>query len=166
MSLITGLMRVKAERDDANVALDGEAPPMLPAQVVNIRPGAFVQDELEPFRIQIAQFWKPELIDQIETDHRDLRSRYGSDQVLRAAIDLHESTTSFESAWACAPGRFAHLRLFCGGLATVFANTTSVESDLSILKWEMDKFRTSFMHLSLEGVFQSKQKALLRSVYM
>jgi hypothetical protein len=75
MSLITGLMRVKAERDDANVALDGEAPPVLPAQLVNIRPGAFVQDVLEPFRIYIAQFWKPELIDQIEADHSDLRSR-------------------------------------------------------------------------------------------
>jgi hypothetical protein len=60
MSLTTGLMGVKAERDDANVALDGEAPPVLPAQLVNIRPGAFVQDVLEPFRIHIAQFWKSE----------------------------------------------------------------------------------------------------------
>jgi hypothetical protein len=91
-------MGVKAERDDTNVALDGEAPPVLPAQLVNIRPGAFVQDVLEPFRIHIAQFWKPELIDQIEADHRDLRSRYVSDEVLRAAINLHDSTTSFDSA--------------------------------------------------------------------
>jgi hypothetical protein len=104
MSLITGLMGVKAERDDAKVALHGEAPPVLPAQLVNIRPGAFVQDVLEPFRIHIAQFWKPELIDQIEVDHRDHRSCYVSDQVLRATIDLHDSTTSFESAWDCAPG--------------------------------------------------------------
>jgi hypothetical protein len=36
MSLITGQMGVKAERDNANVALDGEAPPVLPAQLVNI----------------------------------------------------------------------------------------------------------------------------------
>jgi hypothetical protein len=48
----------------------------------------------------------------------------------------------------------------------MFSNTTSVESDFSILKWEMDEFRTSLMHLSLEGVFQSKQMALLRSVHM
>jgi hypothetical protein len=51
-------------------------------------------------------------------------------------------------------------------LATVFANRTSVESDFSILKWEMDEFRTSLMHLSLEGVFQSQQMALQRSEYM
>jgi hypothetical protein len=31
---------------------------------------------LEPFRIHIAQFWKPELIDQIEADHRDCKSAY------------------------------------------------------------------------------------------
>jgi hypothetical protein len=91
---------------------------------------------LEPFRIRIAQFWKPGFIDQIEADLRDLRSRYFSDKVLRAAIDLHDSTTSFESAWDCAPGRFARLRAFCGALATVFANTTSVGSVFSILKWE------------------------------
>jgi len=43
----------------------------------------------------------------------------------------------------------------------VFANTTSVESDFSILKWEMDENRTCFMHLSLKGVFQAKQRALM-----
>jgi hypothetical protein len=42
MSSITGLMDIKAERDDANFALYGKAPPVLPAQLVNIRPGAFV----------------------------------------------------------------------------------------------------------------------------
>ena len=59
LSLITGLMGVKAERNDSNVALDGEAPPVLPAQLVKLRPGAFVQDVLEPFRIHIAKFWTP-----------------------------------------------------------------------------------------------------------
>jgi hypothetical protein len=44
----------------------------------------------------------------------------------------------------------------------MFANTTSVEFDFSILKWEMDVNRTTLMHLSLEGIFQSKQRALLQ----
>ena len=43
-------------------------------------------------------------------------------------------------------------------------NTTSVESDFSILKWEMNANRTCMMHLSLEGIFQSKQRALLESM--
>jgi hypothetical protein len=53
--------------------------------------------------------------------------------------------------------QFDSLCAFVGGLATVFANATSVESDFSILEWEMDKNRTFLMHLSLEGIFQAKQ---------
>jgi hypothetical protein len=69
--------------------------------------------------------------------------------------------TTFNDAWDCASGRFEHLRSFCGGLATVLTNTTSVESDFSILKWELDENRTAFMHLSLEGIFQAKQHLVL-----
>jgi hypothetical protein len=39
---------------------------------------------------------------------------------------------------------------------------TSVESDFSILKWEMDANHTALMHLSLEGIFQAKQRTLLQ----
>jgi hypothetical protein len=53
---------------------------------------------------------------------------------------------------------------FVSGLATVFANTTSVESDFSILKWEMDKNQTSLMHLSLEDIFQAKQQSMLHAL--
>jgi hypothetical protein len=41
-------------------------------------------------------------------------------------------------------------------LATVFPNSTSVESDFSILKWELDEFHKSLLDLSLEGIFQAK----------
>jgi hypothetical protein len=37
-------------------------------------------------------------------------------------------------------GRFKHLRMFCGGLANTFGNTTSVELDFNILKWEKNDF--------------------------
>ncbi len=46
----------------------------------------------------------------------------------------------------------------------MFTNTTSVESNFSILKWEMDENRTYLMHLSLEGVFQAKQWALMETL--
>jgi hypothetical protein len=48
-------------------------------------------------------------------------------------------------------------------MATMFANMTSIESNFSILKWEMDTNRMTLMHLSLEGIFQAKQHALLQS---
>jgi hypothetical protein len=56
------------------------------------------------------------------------------------------------------------LHAFVGGLAIVFANTTLVEFDFSILKWEMDENRTSLMHLSLEGIFQTKQRSMLQAL--
>jgi hypothetical protein len=38
----------------------------------------------------------------------------------------------------------------------MFANTTSVKFDFSILKWEMDANHTALMLLSLKGIFQAK----------
>ena len=59
-------------------------------------------------------------------------------------------------------GSFRCLRRFCCGLATVFANTTSVESDFSILKWEKDDRHTTDLNcLASEGVFKAKQFYLL-----
>jgi hypothetical protein len=164
ITLVTGLMTVKAERDDANQAVEKDAPPVLPVELVKLRHGVFLKEVLDPYRERISKLWSQEGIDQIEADHRDLLKLYHSDTIIRNAIDKHDHKTSFNDAWCLAPGRFDHLRSFCGGLATVFANTTSVESDFSILKWEMDDNRTGLMHLSLEGIFQAKQRALLQSL--
>ncbi len=123
-----------------------------------------MSEVLEPYRDHISAFWSLNDVDQTEADHRNLLNLYASDQILRVAIDRLTIETSFDDAWDCALGRFGHLRSFCGGLATVFANMTSVESDFSILKWEMDENRTCLMHLSLEGVFQAKQQALMETL--
>ena len=53
------------------------------------------------------------------------------------------------------------LRDFCGGIATIFANTATVESDFSVLGWEKDEYRMSLMDVSLEGIMQWKQFDLL-----
>ena len=74
---------------------------------------------------------------------------YAEDDVLRNAIDQHEIRTFFNDAWDVAPGCFKSLRSLCRGLASAFANTTTVESDFSILEWEMNPNRTCLMHLSL-----------------
>jgi hypothetical protein len=164
ISLVTGLMGVKAERDGNNMRLENNAPPVLPAQLIAIRHSKFVSEVLEPYRDHILAFWSFEDVDQTQADHRDLLNLYASDQILRVAIDRHTIETSFNDAWDCAPGWFDHLRSFGGGLATVFANTTSVETNFSILKWEMDENRTCLMHLSLEGVFQAKQRVLMETL--
>jgi hypothetical protein len=57
---------------------------------------------------------------------------------LSRVLDEETYETNFNDGWdtieaAAAPLTFSHLRQFCCGLATVFANTASVESDFSVL---------------------------------
>ncbi|CAK9259892.1 unnamed protein product [Sphagnum jensenii] len=156
MMLIVDLNGVKAEHDDANQSLNLDVPPVLLSVLVKLRHGPFVRKVLDPYREHLTKFWSPQNIDQIEVDHCALLKVYNTDNVLRVAINNHGIITMFNDAWGCASGRYEHLCSFCGGLATMFANTTSVESNFSILKSEMDTNRMALMHLSLEGIFQAK----------
>jgi hypothetical protein len=55
-------------------------------------------------------------------------------------INKQDHTTFFSTGWDDLKGRFEHLRMYSSGLANAFANTTSVESDFSIMKWEKYDF--------------------------
>ena len=83
---------------------------------------------------------------------------------LRSKLDKCH-TTSFQSGWAILEGphalNFTILPDFCGGIASVFPNTATVESDFSILGWEADEYRRSLTDLSLEGIMQCKQFEIL-----
>ncbi|CAK9219297.1 unnamed protein product [Sphagnum troendelagicum] len=72
---------------------------------------------------------------------------------------------SFNEAWDSLDGtRFDQLRRFYAELMTVFPKSTSIKSNFSILKWELDEFCKSLLYLSLEGIFQAKQFELLDSI--
>ena len=130
-----GLKAVKAERDGNNRAHTLDAPPVLPTQLVKLCPSMFIRNVLEPYRPHIEKFWSEELVDKIEDDHRLLLRMYTEDVNARAVIDQQDMFTLFNDAWGFAPDLFVSLRSFCGGLASAFANTTSIESDFSILKF-------------------------------
>jgi hypothetical protein len=77
---------------------------------------------------------------------------------LKTALDgMTGKTVSFQEAWAPVAGRFEMLKEFCGGIATVFPNSTTVEADFSRLGLEKNEYRKSLTDLSLEGVLHSKQ---------
>jgi hypothetical protein len=57
------------------------------------------------------------------------------------------------------------VRDFCGGLATIFPGTTTVESDFSVLNWEFDEYRSALTESSLEGIMQAKQFEKLTAMY-
>jgi hypothetical protein len=74
-------------------------------------------------------------------------------------IDHHNHKTMFNDAWDSIMGRYHCLRCFSFGLATSFANTTSVETDFSILNWSKDSHWRSLTNLALEGIFACKDYA-------
>ena len=86
----------------------------------------------------------------------------------KSRLDKHTHLSGFNSAWSDidAKGRkFATLRKLLSNLATIFANTASIEGDFSNLKWEKDQFRSDLGHLSLEGILQAKQLEVTSKLY-
>jgi len=166
MFIVTGLGNIRAKCDENNEPLEQDAPPVMRNQIIKLRHGDFIEQVFDPYRDHLSKFWSEESIDQVEEGHCYLLKMNNEDAVLHVALDKHDVQTTFNDAWDAVPqqAQVEHLRAFLGRLATTFANTTAVESDFSILKWEMDEFRTCLMHLSLEGIFQTKQRPILQSL--
>ena len=114
----------------------------MPAELVKMRTGAFISDVLDPFRQHLEKFWSAEQIDQVECDHKDMLLAYARKPSIKEILDAHDHKTFFNDAWDSVKTRFLTLRQFCGGLASMFPNTTSVESDFCMVKWEKDAYRT------------------------
>ena len=83
---------------------------------------------------------------------------YREEPSFKAAVDkCSDALTDFESGWAHCRDRFPALQAFCGGLASIFPNTSTVESDFSVIGWEKDEYRQSLTDFSLEGILHAKQ---------
>ena len=88
-----------------------------------------MSDILDPFRQHLEKFWSAEHIDQVECDHKDTLLAYAREPSIKEILDAHDHKTFFNDAWDNVKTRFLTLHQFCGGLASMFPNTTSVESD-------------------------------------
>jgi hypothetical protein len=53
---ITSLTGVKAERDENNQPLDHDTPPVMPRQLVTLRPAKFIQEVLNKYRDRLQKF--------------------------------------------------------------------------------------------------------------
>ena len=83
----------------------------------------------------------------------DLLPAYRSEECLYDAITSSTDTLSFLDGWRCiGSGRFQYLKEFCGGFATVFSSTATVESDFSIINYEKNSRWSALTDLSLEGI--------------
>lgn len=165
ISILEGIVNIQAERNERNYA-DDDLPPVLPHEIVKLSTSDFGNTIVDMHLPQLRHSWNERTIAEIEIQHRQLTIAYRQEPALKSALDKYEevSIKSFDTAWAIVEGRFDILRDFCGGIATVFPNTASVESDFSILGWEKDKHRLSITDLSLEGIMHCKQYDILSEV--
>ena len=136
----------------------------MPHELVKLHHGSFVGEVVDSYRGHLAKHWTLEMIEAAESEHRDLLVAYAREQELKAILEAHNEKAFFNEAWDCLKGRFPILRQLRGGLATTFPNTTSVESDFSIVQWEKDNSRTSRTSLSLAGVMHAKQFEVLKDM--
>jgi hypothetical protein len=103
-------------------------------------------------------------IDLVCKDYRSLRCSVDLDReptLKSSLVQAAASRNGFLAVWKPVSSRFEHLRLFAGGIATLLQGNSSVESEFSIFKYEMDEYRTRMANLSVEGELHAKQREQL-----
>jgi hypothetical protein len=162
VGIVDGIDDIHVERDTFNRAA-GEAPKVGLHEMVTLK-GDELGDIIIAHLPRLEVLWTAEHIDKIEWDHSSLLVAYQYDPEFRGAIQRCSTATSFKDSWSLASGRWRSLMEFCGGFASIFPNTASVEYDFSIINQEKDAHRLALTDLSLAGIMHSKQYDLLNTL--
>src|SRR5439155_6763020 len=167
MQVVEGITNIQVERDKSNLPAEDQVPPVLPHELVKLKGRDFTSIVIKHLS-RLKQFWTDDRISKLELQHHELLLLYQHNPSIRSELDKCDYTTFFQSGWAILEeshsSEFTILRDFCRGIASVFPNTATVESDFSILGWEAHEYRRSLTNLSLEGIMQCKQFKLLNSL--
>lgn len=168
INFFEGVCRIVATRDSSNNALVMKSVPVVPYDLVRTNQVEFMKlvASHKP-RLEMSG-WDGYSINAIGDQFKTLLDHYERVQTTKDAIDRYNHTkNSFQDAWndSC-PSVFPNLVDFCSGLATLFPNTASVESDFSIINQEKSTTRASLSNFTLEGILQSKQHARLADLYI
>ncbi|KAH6570906.1 hypothetical protein BASA60_007513 [Batrachochytrium salamandrivorans] len=154
--LAQGLHAVVAERDCVN-DVGEEFPPVLPHQLARVDVRRF-SSTLNAHKTRIQAKFDDQQIDELNQQFVMFLRAYREERAFKDAIDQCDNfKTDFKEAWSLTNGRFPMLSLFCGGLASAFPNTSTVESDFSLLGYEKDDTRKCLTDFSLDGIFHCKQ---------
>jgi hypothetical protein len=158
LGLFCGIAAIVATRTSQNETSSAELPPVLPHSLSKVRTAHVCKLVREQrFRLERSG-WSDVEIENIDVDHRNLLHSYRSEPTFRDALDkCSDASTFFEDGWRLANGRFTVLRQFAGGLASIFSNTATVESDFSLIGWEKNAYRQYLTDFSLEGILHAKQ---------
>ena len=161
-----GISLVQAECNSNNEATLDLTPHVMSFQLVEMAPCDYIDLVLSPYRSQLTKFLSNEKIHLLEQHELELFNANKREPGSKFLIDKHDRTTFLNMGWDDLKGRFEHLWIFCGGLANAFANTTNVEVDFSIMKWEENYFWHLMMNMTLEGIFQAKQRRVMMGIHV
>jgi hypothetical protein len=165
LSIVNGLSSVKALCDEVNDASTDGMPPCLPHELLALKPRNVVQLVLK-FHDRLSVSLTRNSIDLIVDQHKKLLNVVSKEPRLQTALVRHSEQIDFSNVWKTPSikDRFPELMEFCGGLASPFPNTATVENDFSVLKWEKDLHRSNITPFSLEGILHCRQiRSLLKN---
>jgi hypothetical protein len=154
LASVEKISAIRAERNSSNDPSSQKLPRVLPHELAEVAPRLFNGILFEQSQRLLCS---GQSVDELEREFRSFKAAVHSESTLLDSLRKRGTSIGFEEAWQPLGIRFAKLRQFCGGLATVFPGTATVESDFSVLKWEYDEFRSTLSELSLEGIMQCKQ---------
>ena len=172
-NFIKGARKVQAERDGIHQSsVQCRLPPVFPHQLIQIQHADFCKI-IKLQKPRLLHSFDEQTIDKMAQEHKRLCNAVLAIPTLETEIrstfskncpppsnGRDASMVSFEGfagCWEVVGPDYSLLKTFCGGLATVLANTSRVEGDFSVLKYLYNKYRTKMMFLSIEGHMHAKQ---------
>eukprot|EP00173_Palmaria_palmata_P003810 Plantae.Rhodophyta-Palmaria_palmata.ctg4154.p1 GENE.Plantae.Rhodophyta-Palmaria_palmata.ctg4154~~Plantae.Rhodophyta-Palmaria_palmata.ctg4154.p1 ORF type:complete len:185 (-),score=16.55 Plantae.Rhodophyta-Palmaria_palmata.ctg4154:96-650(-) len=168
VDLVFGIGHVRAERDSNNDPSVNDHPEIYleapTLEYAKMRTGTFITNILQAYREHLEMHWTPKEIDVIEIDHKALVTAFKTEPQLVSKLENHSMKTMFNDAWDDCGNRFLALREFAGSLLCAFANTTSVESDFSLLKFDFCSNRKSCSNLSIGAIMHGKQHDYVKTL--
>ena len=131
--LIDGISNIVVEQDNLNARSDLETPPGLPHELVSINGHDFAE-LLQSQRGRIVTALNEQELDGLQDEFQELVSMYQRNETIKAALDACTSKSSFEGGWGILGTQFQKLKHLCGGFASVFPGTSTVESDFAVIR--------------------------------
>ncbi|KAL3672140.1 hypothetical protein V7S43_002803 [Phytophthora oleae] len=142
-------------------------PSFLPQALCKTRNQDFAA-HVQAQRVRLLHHFSADEIEQIEDQHRLLRTTYQLDEHVSQQVNALSSACSYREAWKGA--RFGGndcrlLRKFCGAIAcaatdpVVLKNTT--ESEFTLINWRRSPFALSLVDFFLEAVLHAQQYSAL-----
>ena len=160
LNIVEGIDKIEIQNESSSGTI---YPPVLPHQLVQMRSFEFNNIVLE----HIERIADEEYLEKIQEDHRLLLQADREETTLKDAILAYASkdSMSFDGGRECMGNiRFQQIKKFCGGLATIFPGTATVESDFSIVNYKKDQYRAALSNFSLEGILHAKQAEALATM--